>query len=151
MKNLADNAELQEREENDEENSLSQVKLLINESLSELRSVKTGRREDQTRLSCHHDDMIDISQGTDLRIKEVKEQLAKLMRLLNIFTELTSLFFMRHVSTQFSRKNYDLPIQSIPNSLFVHFIFFYIIDSIIYLFLAMLGLDVWVLEVGATL
>lgn len=47
MKNLAENAELQEREENDEENSLSQVKLLINESLSELRSVKIGRREDQ--------------------------------------------------------------------------------------------------------
>lgn len=47
MKNLAENAELQEREENDEENSLSQVKLLINESLSELRSAKIGRREDQ--------------------------------------------------------------------------------------------------------
>ena len=30
-------------------------------------------------------------------------------------------------------------------------IFFYIIDSIIYLFLAVLGLTVWVLEVGATL
>lgn len=46
MKNLAENAEDQEREENDE-NSLSQVKLLINQSLSELRSVKIGRREDQ--------------------------------------------------------------------------------------------------------
>ena len=33
MKNLAENAELQEREENDEENSLSQVKLLKNQSL----------------------------------------------------------------------------------------------------------------------
>ena len=46
MKNLAENAELQESEENDEKNSLSQVKLLINQSLSELRSVKIGR-EDQ--------------------------------------------------------------------------------------------------------
>ena len=114
MKNLAENAELQEREENDEENSLSQVKLLINESLSELRSVKL----EEGKIS-EVDDMIDISQGTDLRIKEVKEQLAKLKRLLNISTELTSLFFMCHVSTQFSRKNYDLPIQSIPNYLFI--------------------------------
>lgn len=45
MKNLAENAELQEREENDEENSLSQVKLLKNQSLSELRSVKIGRED----------------------------------------------------------------------------------------------------------
>ena len=95
MKNLAENAELQEREENDEENSLSQVKLLKNQSLSELRSVKIGRKIHEV------DNMIDISQGTDLRIKEIKEQLAKLTRLLSLFTELTSLFFMCHVSTQF--------------------------------------------------
>ena len=130
MKNLAENAELQEREENDEENSLSQVKLLINESLSELRSVKL----EEGKIS-EVDDMIDISQGTDLRIKEVKEQLAKLMRLLNISTELTSLFFMCHVSTQFSRKNYDLPIQSIPNYLFFLIFFTVLIPLFIYFWL----------------
>ena len=130
MKNLAENAELQEREENDEENSLSQVKLLINESLSELRSVKL----EEGKIS-EVDDMIDISQGTDLRIKEVKEQLAKLMRLLNISTELTSLFFMCHVSTQFSRKNYDLPIQSIPNYLFILIFFTVLIPLFIYFWL----------------
>ena len=130
MKNLAENAELQEREENDEENSLSQVKLLINESLSELRSVKL----EEGKIS-EVDDMIDISQGTDLRIKEVKEQLAKLMRLLNISTELTSLFFICHVSTQFSRKNYDLPIQSIPNYLFILIFFTVLIPLFIYFWL----------------
>ena len=130
MKNLAENAELQEREENDEENSLSQVKLLINESLSELRSVKL----EEGKIS-EVDDMIDISQGTDLRIKEVKEQLAKLMRLLNISTELTSLFFICHVSTQFSRKNYDLPIQSIPNYLFFLIFFTVLIPLFIYFWL----------------
>ena len=130
MKNLAENAELQEREENDKENSLSQVKLLINESLSELRSVKL----EEGKIS-EVDDMIDISQGTDLRIKEVKEQLAKLMRLLNISTELTSLFFICHVSTQFSRKNYDLPIQSIPNSLFFLIFFTVLIPLFIYFWL----------------
>ena len=130
MKNLAENAELQEREENDEENSLSQVKLLINESLSELRSVKL----EEGKIS-EVDDMIDISQGTDLRIKEVKEQLAKLMRLLNISTELTSLFFMCHVSTQFSRKNYDLPIQSIPNYLFILIFITVLIPLFIYFWL----------------
>ena len=130
MKNLAENAELQEREENDKENSLSQVKLLINESLSELRSVKL----EEGKIS-EVDDMIDISQGTDLRIKEVKEQLAKLMRLLNITTELTSLFFMCHVSTQFSRKNYDLPIQSIPNYLFILIFFTVLIPLFIYFWL----------------
>ena len=130
MKNLAENAELQEREENDEENSLSQVKLLINESLSELRSVKL----EEGKIS-EVDDMIDISQGTDLRIKEVKEQLAKLKRLLNISTELTSLFFMCHVSTQFSRKNYDLPIQSIPNYLFILIFFTVLIPLFIYFWL----------------
>ena len=130
MKNLAENAELQEREENDKENSLSQVKLLINESLSELRSVKL----EEGKIS-EVDDMIDISQGTDLRIKEVKEQLAKLMRLLNISTELTSLFFMCHVSTQFSRKNYDLPIQSIPNYLFILIFFTVLIPLFIYFWL----------------
>ena len=130
MKNLAENAELQEREENDKENSLSQVKLLINESLSELRSVKL----EEGKIS-EVDDMIDISQGTDLRIKEVKEQLAKLMRLLNISTELTSLFFICHVSTQFSRKNYDLPIQSIPNYLFFLIFFTVLIPLFIYFWL----------------
>ena len=95
MKKLAENAEIQEREENDEENYLSQFKLLKNQSLSELRSVKIGRKIHEV------DNMIDISQGTDLRIKEIKEQLAKLTRLLSLFTELTSLFFMCHVSTQF--------------------------------------------------
>ena len=130
MKNLAENAELQEREENDEENSLSQVKLLINESLSELRSVKL----EEGKIS-EVDDMIDISQGTDLRIKEVKEQLAKLKRLLNISTELTSLFFMCHVSTQFSRKNYDLPIQSIPNYLFILIFITVLIPLFIYFWL----------------
>ena len=119
MKNLAENAELQEREENDEENSLSQVKLLINESLSELRSAKIGRREDQG--GWWHDRHFPRHWSENQRSKGTT---GKTYEALGYIYKLTSLFFMCHVSIPFWRKNYDLPIQSIPNSLFDHLNFF---------------------------